>query len=103
MKSILDDIVKEEDIREAYDFIEVLSRGEFSCVLRAMNKKTNEVVAIKVFQKYACMELSIGEKGEERAYMENEMVILSQVSDPPYVDQPSEHCSISRGVPLAGY
>jgi hypothetical protein len=43
--------MKDTNIEDEYDFIEVIAQGDFSSVVKAVRKRDNEVFAIKIFQK----------------------------------------------------
>lgn len=61
-----------------YDLKDVLGKGAFSEVVRAINKDTRGAVAIKIIDKKAL-------KGKEEA-MENEIAVLQRVQHPNIVD-----------------
>ncbi|XP_032987571.1 calcium/calmodulin-dependent protein kinase type 1 isoform X2 [Rhinolophus ferrumequinum] len=66
-----------EDIRDIYDFREVLGTGAFSEVILAEDKRTQKLVAIKCIAKKAL-------EGKEGS-MENEIAVLHKIKHPNIV------------------
>lgn len=78
-------IKKSSNIRNFYDFKEILGTGAFSEVVLAADKKTNEPVAIKCIKRKAL-------KGKEET-LQNEISVLRQLKHPNIV-LPAVNCLI---------
>lgn len=76
--SIATNIISEGDIKQKYDFLEVLGRGSFAKVHKAAKKIDGTLYAIKVIRKKDL-------NREELEYVHDEIIIMRKVEHPNIV------------------